>query len=158
MEEVLGHWAWQCPQVLGLLPWIPKEAVTCLMTHGHGCQRATSKNQAGGRIEAQYPILMEVTGGTPCWDPFGLIPICDHKSHLSKRAGPVVVQKRDLSSTCQRSRGFPALPAQWQRAVLVAVSFQTPSPAPPWDPRSQEAIWLPALCTAGQGNCFSVSA
>lgn len=35
-------------------------------------------------MEAQYPTLMEVTGGTPGWDPFGLIPIYGDKSHLSK--------------------------------------------------------------------------
>lgn len=35
-------------------------------------------------MEAQYPTLMEVTGGTPGWDPFGLIITCDDKSHLSK--------------------------------------------------------------------------
>lgn len=111
-------------------------------------------------MEAQYPTLMEVTGGTPGWDPFGLIPTCDDKQEspeqgLVPRAGPVVVQRRDLSSTCQRSWGSPTY---LQPAVLVAVSSQTPNPAPPWNPRSQRAAWLPALCTAGQGHHFRGSA
>lgn len=79
---------------------------------------------------------MEVTAGTPGWG--GLIPTCDDKSHLSKGwSGPVAVQRRDLSSACRRSWGFPV---HLQLAVLVAVSSQTPSQPHPRIPDHRKCL------------------
>lgn len=72
---------------------------------------------------------------------------------LVPRAGLVVVHMRDLSSTCLGD-SQPIC----SRLSLLLVSLKHPTRPHPGIPDSQKVAWLPALCTAGQGNCCSGSA
>lgn len=104
--------------------------MSLLMIQGHGCQRATSKNQAGAEWRLSIPpwwrLLVGHQAGIPVWDD---------KSHLSKGWSQELAQWQCKGETCPpllRGLGDSQPFCSWLSLWLLALRHPTqPHPGIP---------------------------